>query len=188
MSVWWKKKDLLSDKNPRKKFFCTLGTSGDAKLLLEVIKMLNSKEGMTYSAILLSPPSVCPINKVREMLRNPYVYATDRFVPAKRINELADIVICHGGQGTLQTAIISGTPLIGVATQPEQKINLEHLTQYGAAIRIPIFDWNTKQLSKAVKKIIDNENQFKKSVSDLRKKYLNINVAEEIGTRVWACI
>ena len=45
-----------------------------------------------------------------------YIF-TNSFVPALQANALADLVICHGGQGTIQTAISCGTELVGVAAQ-----------------------------------------------------------------------
>lgn len=143
---------ILDDTNTRKKFFCTLGTSGSKRELLEVVKMFNSPWGMKYSGIILSPLSICPLEECQGMLNNENVYVTDKFVPAKAISKRVDLVICHGGQGTLQTAITSAIPLIGVAMQPEQKINLEHLEAFGSAIRIPMRKWNCKTLEKKFKR------------------------------------
>lgn len=102
---------ILDKTNKRKKIFCTLGTSGSKNELFEIIKMFNSSWGLNYSGIILSPISVCSIEEAKRLLRNKNVYITDKFVPAKAINEKSDLVICHGGQGTLQTAITSSVPI-----------------------------------------------------------------------------
>lgn len=171
-----------------KKIFCSLGTSGSKKELLEIIEMFNHSSATTYSGIVLSPSSVCPIEEVRSRLRNPHVFVTDRFVPAQELCEKADLVICHGGQGTLQTAIMSGTPLIGVATQPEQKVNLEHLESYGAAIRIPMRLWKGRYLARVVGKMFKNYDSYMKCMRRLRDEYQLMDTENAIATAVWRCL
>ena len=176
---------ILDNSNKRKKLFCTLGSSGGKKELLEVIKMLNSPVGMEYSGIVLSPASVCPIEEVVNLLKNPNIYVTDKFVPAKQINRQVDAVICHGGQGTLQTAITSATPIIGVATQPEQKVNLEHIEQFGSAIRISSRDWNHRRIGKELNRLFSNYMTFKMKAELLKTEYEAMNPEKTIGEYVW---
>lgn len=176
---------ILDKSNRRKKLFCTLGSSGSKKELLEVIKMLNTPEGMEYSGIVLSPASVCPVEEASCLLQNKNIYITDKFVPAKKINEQVDLVLCHGGQGTLQTAVTSATPLIGVATQPEQKINLEHLEDFGSAIRISMRDWDYRKLGKEVLRVFSNYPQFKQKADLLSEKYAEMKTDKIIGERIW---
>jgi len=58
------------------------------------------------------------------------VYAT-RYLPAPQVNELADVTVIHGGQGTVQMACWAGTPAVGVALQFEQQANLDMLARAG---------------------------------------------------------
>lgn len=137
--------------------FCSLGSSGKKQYLFQVIKAL--KEGLEKecNAVILAPPAVCPIKEALEFADNsPNIYLTDSFVPAPLVNALADVVISHGGQGTVQTAIASGTPIVGYAMQPEQQINLDNIVTRGAGIRIPIHKWNAVNIQRAVEKIIRN--------------------------------
>ena len=176
---------ILDKSNKRKKLFCTLGSSGSKKELLEVIKMLNTSVGLKYSGIVLSPASVCPIEEASTQLKNPNIYITDKFVPAKQINKQVDAVICHGGQGTLQTAITSATPIIGVATQPEQKVNLEHIEQFGSAIRIPSRAWNHKIIGRELERMFSNYKTFKMKAELLKAEYEAMNPEKIIGECVW---
>jgi hypothetical protein len=176
---------ILDKSNIKKKIFCTLGSSGNKKALLEMVKMFNTPEGLQYSGIILSPPSVCPVEEARQLLRNKSVYVTDAFVPAKTIDRQVDLVICHGGQGTLQTAIASAVPLIGVATQPEQKINLEHLESFGSAIRISMSAWHYKHILSNVKDIFRNYQDFAKKAQELKQLYDATDAREIIGKAIW---
>lgn len=179
---------ILDDTNTRKKFFCTLGTSGSKEELLEIVKMFNSPWGMKCGGIILSPPSVCPLEESQRLLNNKNVYVTDKFVPAKAISKRVDLVICHGGQGTLQTAITSAIPLIGVATQPEQKINLEHLEAFGSAIRIPMRKWNCKTLEKKIQEVLEHYPEYKQSAEMLCRQYNETNAKKIIGESIWKSI
>ena len=49
---------------------------------------------------------------------------------------MADLSVIHGGIGTVMTACLAGTPVVGVGMQPEQEANLEALVRKGFAIRI----------------------------------------------------
>ena len=143
---------------------------------------------MKCSGIILSPPSVCPVQEAKQILNNKNIYITDRFVPAKAINEKVDLVICHGGQGTLQTAITSAVPLIGVATQPEQKINLEHLEAFGSAIRIPMRKWNCKTLEKKIQEVLEHYPGYKQNAEMLCRQYHEANAKKIIGESIWDSI
>lgn len=176
---------ILDNTNTRKKFFCTLGTSGSKEELLEIVKMFNSPWGMECSGIILSPPSICPLKESQQLLNNKNVYITDKFVSAKDIVKKVDLAICHGGQGTLQTAITSAIPIVGVATQPEQKINLEHLESFGSAIRIPKRMWNYKTLEKKIKEILKNYPNYKQNAEMLCRKYNETNTKKIIGEMIW---
>lgn len=179
---------ILDNTNTRKKFFCTLGTSGSKEELLEIVKMFNSPWGMKCSGIILSPPSICPLEESQRLLNNKNVYVTDKFVPAKAISKRVDLVICHGGQGTLQTAITSAIPLIGVATQPEQKINLEHLEAFGSAIRIPMRKWNCKTLEKKIQEVLKHYPRYKQNAETLCRQYNETNAKKIIGESIWEAI
>lgn len=151
-------KEVFDKGNGKVKVFCTLGSSGTKKQLLEIIKVFTQGEGLKWNAVILSPPSVCPIEEARAVLGDrKRVFITDEFVPAQAVNALADIVICHGGQGTVQTAISSGTPLVGVAMQQEQFINLTNVALYGAGIRIPFDKWKVDEIRRAVNRIISDK-------------------------------
>ena len=174
---------IFNSKNKNTKIFCTLSSSGSEEMLKEVIKTFTYGESLNWDGVILSPHY--PLNKAKRVLGSRKgVYITDKFVPAKEINELADVVICHGGQGTLQTAISSGTPLVGVAMQQEQFINLCNLESKGVAIRIPKSKWNSKEIQKAVSKIISNDS-FKKSALKLKKRMLEMDGEKNSAKIIW---
>lgn len=179
-------REVFDSKKYRTKVFCTLSSSGTKETLQEVIKVFTYGEGLNWDAVILSPHY--SLEEARKLVdKRDGIYITDKFVPAQKINSLADIVICHGGQGTVQTAIYSGTPLVGVAMQQEQFFNLSNVESKGAGIRIPKRKWNSKNIQNAVKKIISNQ-QYKDSTLLLKKRMKELDGEKNIAETIWEFI
>jgi UDP:flavonoid glycosyltransferase YjiC (YdhE family) len=149
--------------------------------------MFNTGSGQQWSGIMLCPPAICPIAEARRLLTNPHVYLTDAFVPAKEINQKSDVVICHGGQGTLQTAIMSGVPLVGYPSQPEQKINLQHLQDFGAGVMVSSFNWKAATLQKKVALMIEHQH-YKDKAQELKNYAEHLDTKGKIAATVWNMI
>jgi len=142
----------------------TMGSSGTSELLLEAIRALAPPPRTVpghdlapddWNVVVLAPPAVCPLEDARAAAaESPRVLVTDRFIPALAANRLAAAVVSHGGQGTVQTALAAGTPLIGVGLQMEQQINLDHVMDAGAGIRIQRQRWRTPIIRRAVRTVL----------------------------------
>jgi UDP:flavonoid glycosyltransferase YjiC (YdhE family) len=63
------------------------------------------------------------------------VIVTD-FLPAHKVNSMADVSVIHGGQNTVMNACLSGTPIVGIGMHPEQQANLDACVRKGFAIRL----------------------------------------------------
>ena len=48
-----------------------------------------------------------------------------------------DLAVIAGGQGSVQTAVASGLPFIGIPLQPEQDANVALVERHGAARLVP---------------------------------------------------
>lgn len=176
---------IFSDENKNLKIFCTLGSSGEKEYLFEAIKALTQGIGKNWSAVILAPQAVCSIEEALKCADNsPNVYITDKFIPAPLVNSLADIVISHGGQGTLQTAIASKTPIVGFAMQPEQQINLDNIASKKAAIRIPIHKWNAHNIQCAIKKITQDPS-YKRNMDALKKILDSTDGRKNAAAAIW---
>lgn len=150
----------------------------------KVIEMFDTPIGREWSGIILSPEGICPIEEAKALSQNPNVYITDKFVPALEINKQVDVVVCHGGQGTLQTAIMSQTPLVGIATQPEQKINLDNLQNFGSAIRIPQHRWEASHIARCVLEV-SRRPAFKSRARRLYGEALKTTPHTTIARHLW---
>jgi hypothetical protein len=165
--------------------FCTMGSSAKKEFLLEAVQAIASLPDNRFHAVILAPCAICSIAEIIPFVKNhPNIYVTDQFVPATRVNAMADITLCHGGQGTIQTAMISGSPIIGFAMQPEQQINLDHIVSWGAGIRLPITRWSRKNIISAIKKLL-SDNSYKECSVQLGKIMAAINGELDTAKVIW---
>lgn len=134
------------------KVFVSMGSSGEKKYLLTAIEAV---AGVNCRAVVVCPPHVVSLDEARLHLGEvDNVLLTDRFVPAPAVNSLADVAIIHGGQGTVQTAVYAGTPVLGTGMQWEQCSNLDRLVQRGSAVRIPRKHWKMNRVREALERLI----------------------------------
>ena len=89
------------------------------------------------------------------------------FVPAHKVNPMADVSVIHGGQNTVMNACLSGTPIVGVGMHAEQQANLDACVRKGFAIRIIKKEASAKKILEAVDKIL-NDNKAKQEVNKFK--------------------
>jgi UDP:flavonoid glycosyltransferase YjiC (YdhE family) len=131
-------------RQPGLNVFCAMGSSGPADLFKSTVAAL--REVPDYN-IVCATTSIVPAAELGPA--SDRFFATP-FLPAHVISEMADVVVSHGGQGTLQAAIAAGTPVVGVGLQWEQQANLEALANAGAGVRIPIYAATAPRIRAAV--------------------------------------
>ena len=127
--------------------FCSLGSSGFPEILKVIIESLKQEED--YNIVC----STTTILEPEELGPNTDRFYACRFLPAHLVNEMADIAVLHGGQGTIQTAVWAGTPVVGIGFQAEQQANIDGIARAGMAVRIPIYSVSHKSILRAVKKV-----------------------------------
>ena len=162
---------LFDPSSDEPKAFCTMGSSGYKEHFLEAVRALTSGIGKGWNSVILASPAICSLEEAKASAgAGSNSYITDAFVPALSVNEMADVVVSHGGQGTVQTALACGTPIVGVAIQLEQQVNLDNVAAKGAGIRIPAHRWKASNIQRAVRTVLkdgkyrDNARRLQQSV------------------------
>ena len=89
------------------------------------------------------------------------------YLPSHLVMPMCDLVIIHGGQGSVQSAIASGIPLIGFPLQPEQNLNIKQVERHGAGQVLSIRSLRKGQLGPAITRVLGNEN-YKKNMERLQ--------------------
>ena len=90
-----------------------------------------------------------------------------QFLPSDKVMPLCDLAIIHGGQGTIQTAIASGIPIIGFPLQPEQNFNLRRIMQLGAGVCMALFDLKGEKLKPIIEKVLKSPS-YRENAKKLR--------------------
>lgn len=129
--------------------YFAMGSSGKPKIIADIIEGFRGKPYRVIAPIQLL---------VKDMDLNipDNVVVTD-FLPAHKVNPLADISVIHGGIGTVMTSCLSGTPIVGVAMQAEQEANLDCCVRKGFAIRIKKKRVTATNILEAVDKMLNDE-------------------------------
>jgi hypothetical protein len=155
---------------PGKKVFLTLGSSGGKEFVVRAVQAIC--EGK-WNAVVALAPSRCTIQDVCQSIKHipDCVVLTQDFVPAKLIASMVDVVVAHGGQGTVQNALAAGTPIVGVAMQWEQEFNLDQAVKKGAAIRIPKESWTVTTIRQSVIEVLETDS-YKRSACGLQQEIL----------------
>ncbi len=111
-----------------KLIYFAMGSTGDPRLIQDLLYAFGEQ---SYNVI-------APIKDMVEkhMLNVPSNVTVTGFVPAHKVNPMADVCVIHGGIGTVLNACLSGTPFVGVGLKPEQEANVECCVRLGFAKRI----------------------------------------------------
>jgi len=113
---WW---DALPADRPI--IYVTLGSSGQGKRLQQVLDGLASSPVSVIAATAgQQAPTRIPEN----------AWVTD-FLPGDQASKRAALVICNGGSPTTHQALAAGVPVIGIANNLDQYLNMDYLQQAG---------------------------------------------------------
>lgn len=140
LPVWW---DALPVDRPV--VLVTLGSSGDASLLPELLKTLGAMPLAVISATAGSiHPDGLPAN----------VFVAD-YLPMDQAIQRADVLICNGGSLSTYQALASGVPLLGIATNMDQLLNMHAVTRHGAGICLRRAETREAGIAASVKALLD---------------------------------
>ena len=109
----------------------------------------------------------CTTTQPKRFKSSEHVLITDH-VPSHRIMPMCDLAIIHGGQGSVQTAIASGTPVIGFALQPEQNLNLQLVENHGAGFNLTVSELKRRRLAGYIHSVL-SDRRFAVNMNRLRE-------------------
>ncbi len=95
-------------------------------------------------------------------------------LPSHRIMPLVDLAVTAGGQGSVQTAMAGGTPLLGVPLQPEQDLNLALLERVGAARRLPGHRAGAPRITRLVREMLTDDS-YRRAALRIKEIYDRID-------------
>ena len=118
---WWD--EMLKGEAP---IYVSLGSSGPAGLLASVIDALRP---------LGRPLVVATAGRGAPQASGDGVWLTD-FVSGEAVAAKACAVVCNGGSSTAQQALACGAPVVGIASNMDQFLNMHYVERFGAGILV----------------------------------------------------
>jgi UDP:flavonoid glycosyltransferase YjiC (YdhE family) len=116
---------------------------------------------------------------------NSDILIVNDFVPVRPILKLVDVLICHGGQLSVQCGLAAGLPIVGVPTQADQCFNLQNVEVCNAGICILPVDWKEKRIREALR-CVGNEPSYKREALKLQHEFFQDGGgAEQVASLVW---
>lgn len=144
--------DVLTRNDTRPVVLLTMGSSGTRESFLAALRAVADPG---WRAVVLASPAICSLAEAQaHVAPHDGLVITDQFVPARAVTSRADVVVSHGGQGTVQTSLAAGVPTVGVGMQAEQQINLQHVEMWGAGIRIPKRSWTPQVIHARIRAVL----------------------------------
>jgi UDP:flavonoid glycosyltransferase YjiC (YdhE family) len=141
--------------------YFAMGSSGKPALVAEIL------EGFRKKPYRVIAPVRSHIDQMTVDIPDNVVVTG--FIPAHKVNPMADISVIHGGQNTVMNACLSGTPIVGIGMHPEQQANLDACVRKGFAIRLNKKRASASDVLAAVDRLLQDE-AAKKAVETFRRQ------------------
>lgn len=98
-------------------------------------------------------------------------------LPNHLIMPRTNAAVIMGGQGSVQTAMMSGTPFVGMPYHGEQELNVALAERWGMAIRLSPRAAGTNAMTEAVRRLLDQPS-FRENAARARLLYRDADGAE----------
>ncbi|MCG8353586.1 MAG: glycosyltransferase [Chloroflexales bacterium] len=141
--------------------YFAMGSSGRPALIAEILQGFRNKP---YRVI---APVKAHIEQMK--LNIPEKVIVTGFLPAHKVNPLANVSVIHGGQNTVMNACLSGTPIVGIGMHPEQQANLDACVRKGFAVRLNKKRARASDVLAAVDRLLHDE-AAQKAVETFRRQ------------------
>jgi UDP:flavonoid glycosyltransferase YjiC (YdhE family) len=155
LPTWWQ--DVPRD---RPVVYVNLGSSGRRELLPIVLDALADLRVFVVAATLgRNPPQQCSGN-VR--LAN--------FLSGERAAALASLVVCNGGSPTTHQALAASSPVLGLASNMDQHLNMDGVQRLGAGILLRSECADRSAVRATVTQMLEDP-RYSGAASELAKKF-----------------
>ena len=85
----------------------------------------------------------------------PKLWVVD-FVPGDAVSAKACAVVCNGGSPTTQQALLHGVPVVGIASNLDQMLNMGYIERFGAGTLVRADRAHAKTILEAARRAIDD--------------------------------
>ena len=139
-------------------------TSSTAELVRQVVGAL-----CTFDARLLVAGTV---HRLADLQNDRLL--VEGVLPSHKIMPRVDLAVISGGQGSVQTALASGLPFVGIPLQPEQEANVAFVERRGAARRVAPSAAGGPALTRAVRELLAND-RYRQRAQHLQRAFAAVD-------------
>ena len=153
--AWWPPK-----KDGKPLIYISMGTTGISNFFHKVYELIKASNMTT---IITTGEQVNGLKTIDGEIH------VESFLDGDLVMEQSDLVVCHGGNGTIYQALQHGRPIIGIPTIPDQKFNMRRVEALGVGKMLSWKDFenNPRSLIDLINNVI-NEKSFYQNASRLR--------------------
>ncbi len=137
--------DFLSGDQPL--VYITMGSSGDLRVLAQIIPIFEERGSRIVVTTAGRPLPFKP--------ESPNTLVFD-FLPGAAVCQQASLVVCNGGSPTTNQALKCGVPVLGIAQNMDQFLNMRAVEAYGAGLLIRSDRANGSSLRKVINTMVAN--------------------------------
>ena len=161
---WWP-----PDKRGGRLVYITMGTTGLEEFFTIVPKVVNEA---SFTAIITTGGQAA-----QTAVNSPGIYV-EPFINGDLVMQAADLVICHGGNGTIYQALQHGVPIIGIPTLADQQFNMRMVERLGAGRRLSWeeFHRHPDRLLDIIDELL-NDNQLQQNLERLQQSTTGYDAA-----------
>ncbi|MDT8306959.1 MAG: glycosyltransferase [Anaerolineae bacterium] len=163
--------DQLDPERPT--LYFSMGSTGYARFFEQAIELY---EDSAYQCIMTTAGMVT-------LPHVPDNFFVTEYAPGSKIMAKSDIVICHGGNGTIYQAMSQGTPIIGIPTMHDQEFNLDRVEELGIGIHLSELTFKPAHLLEAIQKVLSGR-EFKTNARRLQQILANYNAPKQGATLI----
>ena len=145
--------DWLESLNPEiPTVYFTMGSTGSARFFEQAVQIFRNSG---YQCIMTT-------GGMADLTDIPENFFVVDYAPGSKIMEKSDVVVCHGGNGTIYQAMSEGVPIIGIPTMHDQEFNLQRVEDLGIGIELSELRFKPSDLVDAVQMIL-KEKSYKEN-------------------------
>jgi UDP:flavonoid glycosyltransferase YjiC (YdhE family) len=126
--------------------YVNMGSSGPQRLLSAVLEAIAT---LPYRLMIASAGRPMPPNLP------PNVWAAD-YLPGDLMTSRAAVVICNGGSPTSQQALTAGVPVLGIASNMDQLMNMNAVARYGAGQCLRADNLSVTAIRQSVQRLLED--------------------------------
>lgn len=149
----------------RPTLYFTMGSTGYTRFFDEAVDLFGNTK---FQCIITTA------GMVNEEKKYPDNFFVVEYAPGSKLLEKSDVVVCHGGNGTIYQAMAMGVPIIGIPTMHDQEYNLDRVEALGLGIHLSELKFEPIHLRQAVNRIF-NEKKYHKNALAMKEVMASYN-------------